>query len=857
MKQKLLLKVMLLLCALIAGSSSVWAAEQTIEVTIGTYAAAQNPAWVNESAYSSITINSDLTATSVTGGNNGKYYTSNSSWRHYEGNSGAVTITTTSGVLKSITFTYSSGNDGVFKYGDSEVESGVECEDVSGLTSATFTVAHSSGTKNGNVQLTKISVKYDPAAVVTPTCAAPSFSPASGAVVSGTTVTLSTTTEGATIHYTMGATPADPTASSPTYTAPIEITSATTIKAIAVKDGYNNSTVTRASYTIVTPLADISALTAKTEAGTYYVTLSDAVVTYVNGKYAYIQDASGAVVYYKDSHTLTAGNILNGTAIVSYTKNNSNPQITDLSGVTPTTGAAPDPTSVKQSEWAYTFNNVLSKYFQITRATITKTNSKYYVSLGGENVQLYKVGGGLSISDLTKKYTITGFPMLYNTTKELQIFAAPVEEVSTDPAIASTSSSLSGFTYEVDNGPSTTKTISVSGSNLTADISLSLGESNYEISLSEGSGYSNSLTLTQTAGAVAATTIYVRLKAGLAVNASYNGTITLTSAGADNVLVSLSGSVTPHSSSWDLSTASQISASEDLVTWASNYATMTLAKGTSSTAANNYLGDNSNNHTRFYKDQVLTFIPTAGYKIKYVEITGVTSYVAGFTGNTWTNASKSTSGATVTITPTNNTKAFSGKISAACRATAITVYYEEAASANIVITSAGWASFSCVKEVAIPAGVTAYYASASSGSSVTLKEIESGYIPANTGVVVAGSANTYEATVTNTGATLGETNLLKPWLTAGTPTEETYYTLAAGPTFKQSTGGILAAGKAYLVLPTSAPELNVIIGGTTGINEVRGQMEEVRGEYFNLNGQRVANPSKGLYIVNGKKVIVK
>ena len=181
----------------------------------------------------------------------------------------------------------------------------------------------------------------------------------------------------------------------------------------------------------------------------------------------------------------------------------------------------------------------------------------------------------------------------------------------------------------------------------------------------------------------------------------------------------------------------------------------------------------------------------------------------------------------------------------------------EVTTVPVTITSAGWASFSSPFEVEIPAGVTAYYASASSASSITLTEITGGYIPANTGVVVSGAANTYSANVTSTGATLAGENLLKPWLTAGTPTDGTYYTLAAGPTFKKSSGGILAAGKAYLVLPTSAPELNVIIGGTTGINEVRGQMEEVIGEYYNLAGQRVANPTKGLYIVNGKKIIVK
>jgi hypothetical protein len=46
-------------------------------------------------------------------------------------------------------------------------------------------------------------------------------------------------------------------------------------------------------------------------------------------------------------------------------------------------------------------------------------------------------------------------------------------------------------------------------------------------------------------------------------------------------------------------------------------------------------------------------------------------------------------------------------------------------------------------------------------------------------------------------------------------------------------------------------------GETTGVNDVRGKMEDVRGAVYNLAGQRVAQPTKGLYIVNGKKYVVK
>ncbi len=44
---------------------------------------------------------------------------------------------------------------------------------------------------------------------------------------------------------------------------------------------------------------------------------------------------------------------------------------------------------------------------------------------------------------------------------------------------------------------------------------------------------------------------------------------------------------------------------------------------------------------------------------------------------------------------------------------------------------------------------------------------------------------------------------------------------------------------------------------STGIQDVRSKMDDVRGEYFDLSGRRVAQPTKGLYITNGRKVVIK
>ena len=274
-----------------------------------------------------------------------------------------------------------------------------------------------------------------------------------------------------------------------------------------------------------------------------------------------------------------------------------------------------------------------------------------------------------------------------------------------------------------------------------------------------------------------------------------------------------------------------------------DHVTTTITDGTSTRPR----GDDT--YIRVYTGSTITFAAPLGYCIKQLVFT---------TESTW-NSPKASNGTLSSKTWTGKAPSVTFYLSGSCFINSVAVTLEAATAINIDITAANWASFSSAYEVEIPTGVTAYYAQQKDAENVTLKEITDGYIPANTGVVVySATAKTYTANITTTGATLGETNILKPWVTAGMPGDATYYTLAAGPTFKKSSGGILAAGKAYLVMPAAAaPELGVDFGGTTGINAVNGSEFKVNGEYYNLAGQRVANPTKGLYIVNGKKVIIK
>ena len=113
------------------------------------------------------------------------------------------------------------------------------------------------------------------------------MSPAPGTYTSAQSVTLSDTTPGALIYYTLNGT--TPTTSSAQYSpgTPLQISSSTTVEAIAVASGYSNSAVTSGTYTItaITPAAS--------------PTMSPAPGTYTSAQSVTLSDTTpGALIYY-------------------------------------------------------------------------------------------------------------------------------------------------------------------------------------------------------------------------------------------------------------------------------------------------------------------------------------------------------------------------------------------------------------------------------------------------------------------------------------------------------------------------------------------------------------------------------
>lgn len=184
---------------------------------------------------------------------------------------------------------------------------------------------------------------------------------------------------------------------------------------------------------------------------------------------------------------------------------------------------------------------------------------------------------------------------------------------------------------------------------------------------------------------------------------------------------------------------------------------------------------------------------------------------------------------------------------------------------EVNISNAGVATFSSARSYTIAGtGLKAYKVSEVTESKATLTDIGN-IIPAYTGVVLAGDEGTYTLTTTSESATVSSNSLVANVGEYALPADDgkgNYnYTLAAGPTFKHSSGsGTLAAGKAFLRTTVNASAAHgldfVFENETTGIETIDNSHLKVD-NYFNLSGQRVAQPTRGLYIVNGKKVVIK
>ena len=182
---------------------------------------------------------------------------------------------------------------------------------------------------------------------------------------------------------------------------------------------------------------------------------------------------------------------------------------------------------------------------------------------------------------------------------------------------------------------------------------------------------------------------------------------------------------------------------------------------------------------------------------------------------------------------------------------------ETVSTLPVTITAAGYATLYAPVALTIPDGVTAYVAT-DNRDYLTLTAIDGGIIPANTGVILAGAATTYNFVIT-TGGSVGSNALTGTVAAIARPSGS--YILSNGTSgvgFYKDGASTIPGFKAYL--PAASPGNGVKtfrFNEETAIEALESAKEAGSAKIYNLAGQRVTKAKKGIYIVGGRKVVIK
>ena len=267
-------------------------------------------------------------------------------------------------------------------------------------------------------------------------------------------------------------------------------------------------------------------------------------------------------------------------------------------------------------------------------------------------------------------------------------------------------------------------------------------------------------------------------------------------------------------------------------------------------------------YIRVYVGNSFTFTAPTNHFIKSIEFTMANSKwdnsfnVSG--GGSWNNTTKTWSCGDDFVTEVTLTEAGSSGNNQMSQIDVTLVPYTTITPAKTytTLTSAKALDFTSVSSA-----LKAYIATAVAAGKVQMVQVNK--VPAGTGLVLMATTPGSAVNVPvfdGTSPSDVSGNML-----AGSATSTTAiaadggYILKDG-VFQPALAGTLAAGKAYLNIAVSARELELSFdeNDVTAISELTTtNCTNNTNEYFDLQGRKVAQPTKGLYIVNGKKVVIK
>lgn len=186
------------------------------------------------------------------------------------------------------------------------------------------------------------------------------------------------------------------------------------------------------------------------------------------------------------------------------------------------------------------------------------------------------------------------------------------------------------------------------------------------------------------------------------------------------------------------------------------------------------------------------------------------------------------------------------------------------ATETVLVSEAGYATYATKYNVEVPNDENVKVMTVKvndDNSTITLNDVAAGtVIPAKTGILVKADQGNHDFVVTSKEGAKLENNSLIAATTDVTSDGSTYFALTKMDTkvgFAVVKEGVkIPAGKAYLSVPkASGAKFFGLDGEATGINSVK--TAKADGAYYTLEGVKTTKPVKGLYIHNGKKIVVK
>ena len=272
----------------------------------------------------------------------------------------------------------------------------------------------------------------------------------------------------------------------------------------------------------------------------------------------------------------------------------------------------------------------------------------------------------------------------------------------------------------------------------------------------------------------------------------------------------------------------------------------------------------SNGKAGYYAAQTAFIsLPAGTYTLTAATRAGETKFYAGAVGEGVEVMTLSSTGSVVTTTSAPFTLTTTTDIYTSTGSTKAYFDYVIIRQTGVVATIAtsGYstlASSYALDCANLPSGLKAYKVTGVTKTAVNLEEVSEA-VQAGTGLILEGApSETYSIPVAVSGSDISSTNKLKAAVTATDVAANEAYILQGGKFHLVTGASTVPAGKAYLLatdVPANVRALDMVVdGGADGISAID-NAQSTGNAMFDLSGRRVDKAKKGIYIVNGKKVV--